>query len=88
MKLVAGIFTFIFIVGITDAIDSSLKNAFRNDFLIGAALNASEIEERVPEAIDFISCPVQCHYSGKYHENLIDTTLPGINIISIWPTNT
>ncbi len=54
MRFVAGIFTFIFIAGVTNAIDSSLKNAFRNDFLIGAALNASEIEEKVPEAINFI----------------------------------
>ncbi len=30
--------------------DSSLKNHFKNDFLIGTALNISEIEERLPEA--------------------------------------
>ena len=30
--------------------DSSLKNHFRNDFLIGTALNISEIEEKDPQA--------------------------------------
>src|SRR5713226_2137772 len=30
--------------------DSSLKNHFKNDFLIGTALNASEIEEKDPQA--------------------------------------
>jgi endo-1,4-beta-xylanase len=30
--------------------DSSLKNHFKHDFLIGTALNVSEIEEKLPEA--------------------------------------
>jgi endo-1,4-beta-xylanase len=34
--------------------DPSLKNAFKNDFLIGAALNASQILEKDPYAVQFI----------------------------------
>ena len=34
--------------------DSSLKNHFKNAFLIGAALNASEIEERNPAETSLI----------------------------------
>ena len=35
-------------------VDSTLKNAFKNDFLIGTALNGSEIEEKVPGALNLI----------------------------------
>jgi endo-1,4-beta-xylanase len=34
--------------GFLVVVDGSLKNAFKNDFLIGAALNANEIEEKNP----------------------------------------
>ena len=37
--------------------DSSLKDAFKKDFLIGTALNVSQIEERDPFTAHFI--PVQ-----------------------------
>ena len=37
------------------AYDSSLKNHFKNDFFIGAALNASDIEERNPLAASLIT---------------------------------
>ena len=35
--------------------DSSLKNHFKNAFFIGAALNASEIEEKNPDAASLIT---------------------------------
>ncbi len=34
--------------------DGTLKDAFKNDFLIGAALNATQIEEKDPQAKNFI----------------------------------
>ncbi|HTB23823.1 MAG TPA: endo-1,4-beta-xylanase [Puia sp.] len=54
MKLISGICAFIFIACVTIVTDTSLKNAYKKDFLIGAALNASEIEEEIPEAVNFI----------------------------------
>lgn len=42
------------VTGFFVAVDTSLKNAFKNDFLIGTALNAAQIEEKDPEAKNFI----------------------------------
>jgi endo-1,4-beta-xylanase len=57
--------------------DPSLKNAFKNDFLIGAALNASEIEEKDPLAINFI--PAQ--FNAITPENIMkcEVIQPGWN---------
>ncbi len=48
--------------------DSSLKDHFKTDFLIGTALNVPEIEEKVPQASNLITCPIQFHNTGKHHE--------------------
>ena len=48
--------------------DSSLKNHFKNAFLIGAALNTSEMEERNPGGNFPDFSTVQFHHTGKCHE--------------------
>jgi endo-1,4-beta-xylanase len=55
MKIFSGaiLLTAILVTGFL-AYDSSLKEHFRNDFLIGAALNASEIEEKEPLAASLL----------------------------------
>ena len=42
----------VIIAGNNGTKDSSLKQIFKNDFLIGTALNASQIEEKEPNAAD------------------------------------
>ncbi len=44
----------VLVTGFLQVVDKSLKDAFKNDFLIGAALNATQIEEKDPEAKKFI----------------------------------
>jgi endo-1,4-beta-xylanase len=52
--LIALILTAVMATGFLRVADKSLKDAFKNDFLIGAALNAAQIEEKDPEAKKFI----------------------------------
>jgi endo-1,4-beta-xylanase len=58
-------------------VDTSLKNVFQKDFLIGAALNASEIEEKDPFAKNFI--PAQ--FNAITPENIMkcEVIQPGWN---------
>ena len=43
-----------FAITVINARDTSLKKAFKNDFLIGTALSTVQIEEKDPHAINFI----------------------------------
>ncbi len=56
MKFFSGslILTTILVTGFLIVVDGSLKNAYRDDFLIGASLNADEFEEKVPGAKSLI----------------------------------
>ena len=45
--------------------DRSLKDAYKNDFLIGTALNTPQIEERDPNAAALIPFVIQSNGEGK-----------------------
>jgi len=58
--------------------DTSLKNHFKNDFLIGTALNASEIEERNSTESSFITA----QFNSITPENVMKCEVihPGLNV--------